>query len=159
MDLNRNKWYVRWYFWSLGILDEFLERYNSAEHKERTGTNLCAFMRTILFSAPLVLIFTAIVYATFLGVVTVWPIYLFGLKGYGIGLGVLVVLALLICLGAMVYNSLIEKRLARKQTAKPTNTDETSPGFFHLVWQWLKARKQKVCPLVTFVKSDQEVQP
>jgi len=158
MDLNRNKWYVRWYFWSLGIVDEFCDRGDNSKHFEKAGTNLCAFMRMIMVYAPLILLFTAIVYAAGIASVTVLPIYFFGLKGYGIILGAIVVLVLGICLAMMVYNSLTKKRLAKEQMAKPADTDATNPSFFRVVWQWLVAKKQKVCPLVTFVQDKKEAQ-
>ena len=155
MDLNRSKWYVRWYFWSLGIMDEFWESY-TVEEKEQTGTNLCAFMRTIFFSAPLVLLLSATMYTSALASVTVWPVYLFGFKVYGVGLGAVIVLVLLI---ALVVH-LLDKRAKRKleQPTKSTKTDTTNPSFVRVVWRWMSAKKQKFCPLVTFVKENKETQ-
>ncbi|TSC84869.1 MAG: hypothetical protein G01um101413_253 [Parcubacteria group bacterium Gr01-1014_13] len=157
MDLNRSKWYVRWYFWSLGIMEEFWERWSMTSEKERAGTNLCQFMRTILFSAPLVLLLNAIVYISALASLTVLPIYLFGFKIYGVGLGAVVTLVLLIISGSYLYNSWTDRKL--KQVDKPKKTDTANPSFVRVVWRFVQARKQKICPLVTFVKeNNKEVQ-
>ena len=157
MDLNRNKWYVRWYFWSLEICEEFTENYGNWMDKEQNGTNLCAFMRTILIYAPLILLFHAVVYAGALAIVTILPIYLFGLKGYGLGVGVLVgfyiFVFLAISLGVWLRNKQKSGSLTKKQAV--VNSD---PSFVCVLGRWVVAKKRRICPLITFVKQDSEVQ-
>jgi len=161
MDLNKSKWYVRWYFWSLGICEEFRDHHGLIYQAENRGTNLCAFMRVIFIYAPLILLFHAIVYVAALATITVLPIKLFGLKWYGVGVGAVAGLILLVLLVVNLVMWLLDKwwlaRVnAQGQEAKPTNTDAASPGFVHVLWQWVVAKKQKLCPLITFVEREKK---
>ena len=160
MDLNRKRWYVRWYFWSLGICGEFIDSYSLTRRAEQKGTNLCAFMRMILVYAPLVLLFNAVVYASLIFTFIVLPIYLFGLKGFGLGVGVLGVLGFLILMTVSLVMWLKDKRrekvCAKEQAVKTTSADVAGPGFFRVLGQWMVAKKRKVCPLITFVKNEKE---
>lgn len=160
MNLNKSKWYVRWYFWSLGICEEFLER-GMQRDAELDGTNLCAFMRVILIYTPLILLIHAIVYASALATITLWPIHLFGLKGYGLIVGRIAVLIVLIILVTNLVGWLLDKRqariLAQGQEAKPTNANTAGPGFARVLGRWVVAKKRKICPLITFVERDKEV--
>lgn len=161
MHLNKDSWYVRWYFWSLGICEEFSDNCSLTDRAENRGTNLCAFMRVILIYAPLILLLHAIVYAGAIATITVWPIYLFGLKGYILGVSAVVGLVILVFLVINLVWLLLDRRktriAAQQQAAKPTNADAANPGFFHIVRQWVVAKKQKVCPLITFDESNKEV--
>lgn len=159
MDLNRQKWYVRWYFWSLEICDESLDRGDTSERVVENGTNLCAFMRTILIYTPLILLFNALVYAATLATITVLPIYLFGFKGFGLSWGGLAVLGVSIYLIVLFVMWRKNKRRSRALVEKKAaNTDAASPSFHRVVGQWVMAKKRKVCPLITFVQENKEVQ-
>ena len=161
MNLNKDKWYVHWYFWSLGICEQFSDNFRLIDRAEIRGTNLCAFMRVIIIYAPLILLLHAIVYAAALATVTVWPIYLFGLKWYGIGVGALVALVLTIIVVVKLVIWLLRKREekieAQEQLAKPTNDNPTGPSFLRIVGQWVMAKKRKICPLITFAENNKEV--
>lgn len=161
MHLNKNSWYVRWYFWSLEICCQFLDNGNMMWRAEQKGTNLCAFMRVIIIYAPLILLLHAIVYAGALAAITIWPIYLFGLKGYGLGMGALVALVALIVgivLLVMWLNKTRKARTANQgQKIKQTAVNSIDPGFFRIMGRWVVAKKRKICPLITFVEHDKEV--
>lgn len=163
MHLNKDSWYVRWYFWSLGICEEFLDNHGLMWNAKNRGTNLCAFMRVILIYAPLILLLHAIVYASLLATITILPIKLFGLKWYGLVVGALVGLIILVLLAINLVPELLDKRreakriLAQEQATKTTNNDATHPGFFRVLGKWVVAKKWKVCPLITFDESNKEV--
>ena len=157
MELNRDKWYVRWYFWSLGICEEFRDDHYLQRDAKENGTNLCAFMRVVLVYTPLILLFTAIAWTAALVTITVLPIWLFGFKGYGIGVGALVALCIFVYLTITLVVWLKDKReskaLAQEQT---TNIDATSPSFVRVLGRWVVAKKRKVCPLIAFVERDRK---
>lgn len=161
MDLNKSKWYVRWYFWSLGICEEFRDNHSLIWNAEKDGTNLCAFMRVILIYAPLILLLHAIVYAAALAVITVLPIWLFGLMSYGLVVGAIALLIILVALAINLVGELLDKRRTRidaqEQAVKTTSADATDPSFVRVLGRWVVAKKRKVCPLLTFVKRDEEV--
>ena len=162
MDLNRSKWYVRWYFWSHGICDEFLDHGDTQWRIEQNGTNLCAFMRVILIYAPLILLLHAIVYAGALTTITVLPIWLFGLKSYALVVGAILFLIILVILVTNLVMWLLDKRRAginaQEQAVKTTSADASDPGFVRVLGKWVVAKKRKICPLITFVKNDEEAQ-
>lgn len=162
MDLKRSVWYVRWYFWSRGICDQFLDEGNSAWKVEQNGTNLCAFVRMIFIYAPLVLLLNAITFAFVLATITVLPVYLFGWKGYGLGVGAIAATVFLIYAIVFSVARLRKRREAKrsvqKQATKPIRANVTNPSFARVMGRWVMAKKRKICPLITFVKSDKEVQ-
>lgn len=113
MNLNQNQLLVRYYFWLLSWSSQSV-----ADHRRLTGTNLCAFVRTILVR-------------TLVGcaVLTV-PLYVLyreslGVAGVFLSVGVFLALifALLYGIGLVFENVLIA---------------------------YIKAKKAKICPLVTF---------
>lgn len=102
MELNKDIWYVRLFFWTLEVYYAFRnEKYCfSRSHVERTGTNLCFFVRVIVLYAPLILLLNVVFVAAAVASVTAIPIYFFGATFYGwtlffITLGMLTVLGLM----------------------------------------------------------------
>src|SRR3989344_237109 len=84
MQLTNNSWYVRWFFWSLGIWGEFRDlpsTYDAWNIKEK-GTNLCFFIRTMFVSAPLAILLNIITYVVAIASITYFPIKLLGGWGY-----------------------------------------------------------------------------
>jgi hypothetical protein len=164
MELDKRQWYVRWFFWSLMLWDEFREDETSWQF-ENNGTNLCHFIRVILVWAPLVVVLHLLVYGSAIAVLTAWPIYLFGFSWYMAAL-----LAIAIVVGA-VWGTKRASRKARewrrthpitvlRPTFRRTKTVEAAPrgpGFFEVLWQYVVAVKSKVCPTITFAR-EQEVQ-
>lgn len=157
MDLNRGRWYVRWYFWSLAICEEFGDKRDTLTRKVTDqGTNLCAFMRTIFIYAPLTILFHAVIYVGGLLAFTVLPVYLLGWKGYGLMMGGIVGLCVFIFVIAMLITLIYwlkDKRISRADKPKPP---VTNPSFVRLLGRYAKAKKQKICPLITFSSPNQE---
>ncbi|MEK7566730.1 MAG: hypothetical protein AAB527_01170 [Patescibacteria group bacterium] len=150
MDLDRNKWYVRWFFWSLGICDEFTGGCQGEYHNN--GTNLCHFCRVIFLYAPAVLLLhiTLIVFA--LAVLIPFPISYFGGSGYLRWLGVIVLMAFIIrALKIFLrwFSNLPSRPRKMRKPEKPV--EYAGPSFLELVWEWLVAQKKKICPIIRFV--------
>lgn len=143
MDLNKQSWYVRWFFWSLDILEEFVE-YDSSRYE--SGTNLCHFVRVVFAYTPLALALNLAFYAAAISVVTVWPVYLFGWGSYFVTLGFIGGAGLLCLVAYWLWNSSGNERVER--AASPAADSE--PTFRQVVWEALVAKKRKVCPRITF---------
>ena len=167
MNLALNVWYVRWFFWSLGILYQFKDVYSvpwKIEDTQKRGTNLCMFVQSMLIWAPLVIILHLVLYGSALAALTAIPIYFFGFWGYAWGVGsiggvIAVIVAALWCLKWSIEQR--EKRRAaantQKKEEKPSSKKAPSaPSFFTIFWRWIVAKKQKFCLLIAFTKPTKE---
>lgn len=153
MDLDRNKWYVKWFFWSLGICDEFTGANNSYWCEDRT--NLCHFCRVIFFYAPIILLLHAGLVASVIYVLIPMPISYFGGSGYLWGLGAVALLALLVFVLKTVLRWLMSlpMPMPKPKVRPPLPVELKGPGFLELVWEWLVAQKKKICPTIRFIDS------
>ncbi len=149
MELKKDAWYARWFFWSLGICGSFLDifPYNLEERTKEKGTNLCFFVQCNLLYAPLILVLNAAAYIGALAVVTAIPIYLFGFVAYlwvagGILAAILAIFAIYFLSSKL--GELNEIKTRQKEKAA------SNPRFGSLLWAWCAAQKQKVCPLINF---------
>lgn len=160
MNLDRKSWYVRLFFWALGIWDEFARDYDSA-YEYKNGTNLCHFVRVICFLAPLVLLLHMALLIAAFGTITAMPIYLFGLGGYLSGVTVLVLLVA-IPLGIKAgwkylrrqrdpYAEAVKKASSSAPSVRATSKVKAEgPSAWQILWQWLVTQKKKVCPVISF---------
>lgn len=159
MELDKRQWYVRWFFWSLTVWDEFKDHGDSS-WRYRNGTNLCHFLRVMLVWCPLVLLLNVAVYGAGVAALTALPIYFWGGTGYAYVVG-----ALAIVVGVIISLNALSRRLKEWErrhppAPKPEKKKEppkvavpaapTGPGFWQVVWQYIVASKQKVCPIITF---------
>lgn len=163
MELNRSIWYVRLFFWSLGIWGAFRDgdyRYDRSYVEER-GANLCFFIRVMVVYTPLVLLLHAAFAAAAVASLTALPIYFFGGIAYGWTLATIVVV-----IGTIWGVKVALRRRAawrehthvkfveRKREARPeTEATETprGPGFFEVLLAYLVAAKKKICPSIAFL--------
>ena len=156
IELNRNQWYVRWFFWSLGIWGAFKDEHECYRVEAR-GTNLCHFVRVTVFCAPPVLLLHACVYLTALAALTAVPILLFGLTSY-----VAFVVALVAIISAVwVIKKYPVRKVGTEESSSTARTEPapevdhatatpTAPGFFSILWKYIVAGKQMICPTITF---------
>lgn len=172
MDLDKRQWYVTWFFVSLAVLDKFRGRtsWDSDLDRYRNGTNLCHFIRVILLWTPLVYGFHILVYGTAIAILTYWPIRLFGFNGYvatiiGIVTFVIVVVAVAFVLQGLVNAVAFirdkQDERAEERARQESDSDEDvpapqparvrqGPSFGEVLWNYLVAVKQKVCPIINF---------
>lgn len=155
MTLNERLWYVRLYFWSASICDEFTEGGMEWRARER-GTNLCQFLRVIVVYMPAILLLHVALYGGAITAITAVPIYLMGMVWYFAVAGA-VALIIGIVYAIKWYRRIQLRGAARNEAGtetKPapvaTPQPATSPSFGSIVWQWLVAQKQRVCPLINF---------
>lgn len=162
MQMDRGQWHVRWFFWSLGIWDEFTD-HNSTWHTEENGTNLCHFIRVTLVWVPLVFLINIFVYGAALATLTLVPVVLFGFTTY---IAFIVATAIVIAVvWASKYSSYKRRHREREQRFRETYSADSStaassadatpmaagaPGFFKTLWAFIVAGKQKICPMITF---------
>jgi membrane protein implicated in regulation of membrane protease activity len=162
-NLNPNLWYVRWFFWSTEILDEFTGR-NRIWDRRHHGTNLCQFIRVTLVWCPLVLLLHSIMYGAAVFALTVTPVYLFGGYFYACIIGAIVALICMI-FGIKWFNRRRyerERRSPRKRDLERERAElvvvAKDPDFFEVLGAYLAAKKQKVCPMMTFATETGEAE-
>lgn len=166
MNLAVETWYVRWFFWSVQILHAFRGRdwwENEQRRIRERGTNLCAFVQTTILWAPVVLALHLALYGGGIAALTAVPIYFFGFWGYAWGAGAIIAIVCVVVALALLLDWESERRkkhpelvYEQQKKAEPTEKKPADPSFFAIFWAWLTAKKQKVCPLITFTKSEKE---
>lgn len=162
MELNRNRWYVQWFFLSLRIVDRFTKRNNEFTYKMR-GTNLCHFMRVTLIWSPLIVLLHLALYGLALSALVIVPLHFFGLVGsakfVGIILSTFVALTALFFLiwaavkltsvflrGSSSFALVLRERKERAEAERAIK----GPSFGSMVWQYAVATKRRICPVITF---------
>lgn len=154
MELNPERWYVRLFFWSLGIWDEFTEKDNVSTVKKQ-GTNLCFFIRVIVLYMPVAFLANVGAWVVFVGSFTVAPVHYFGGKRYLLTLlAVALLVALIIGLkwsSRKVRESAWFGATTRGAASSPkAYYVDPGPGFWQLVWLYVVAGKKKFCPSIRF---------
>lgn len=153
MELHHNRWFVKLFFWSVRIWDSFSEQNLFYRVQERT--NLCFFARVIVVWMPLALLANIAMWAMVIYVLIWMPIELFGFVSYLTFLG-----ALCAIVGAFTLLIYIESRSKKGRFEDvalfevPKNTSR-GPSAIDVFLTWIKAKKSKICPIVTF--SNKEV--
>jgi len=165
VELERNRWYVQLYLWCLAVWDTFLLR----EAKDLRGrnwlrTNLCQFLRTIFLWAPLVFVMNVGLLAFTCFVLVYYPVTRFGAGGYVKTLVVLAGIAFAGFLETILLSKVLrwfaDRLLDRAEAFDSEKTSVRSPSFASIVFAWLRALKERTCPLITIVDeptSDKEV--
>ena len=148
MTLSKTRWIVRLFFWSLGILDAFTGG-NRRWRVEQGGTNLCFFFQTTFVLAPLILLLHLAVYGALLTALTAGPIYFFGAGRYVAVIGAFVLLVAAVTAVAASIAWLGDRQRERRYEFRKTREDR-GPSSLGIVWSWLVAQKQKVCPMISF---------
>lgn len=166
MELDRNCWYVRLFFWSLEIVDEFTDG-NRVYDAEKEGTNLCPFMRTILICMPLIFLLHAVVIAAAVYALTALPIRLFGGWAYvwaiiGIACVLLMILVIKFTLKALAKRALSrqdsqqqeeEKEEPERPSRVAVEKETSGPSFSAVLREYIVAIHKKVCPMIVFKQS------
>lgn len=152
MNLDNNNRMTRLYLWSLGIVSKFLDRrYYEDKYNERT--NLCHFVRVIFLYMPLILLVQVLMILFSILAVVLLPIYLFGAGWYfgtTIGAGIVVGAIFIIR-----WNKEAIKEAIAYYHSRPRDVVESKarlvqegPGLVDIIILWLKAQKQRVCPII-----------
>lgn len=155
MELNPNQWHVKFYFWCLDVWDAFLDTYT-----DRDRSNLCQYIRTIFVWMPLALVANIAFWLYLVYVLLYFPITHFGVIGIGGGYMTIAIIGGTIGIYFYLKEKLKqhrrEQRRAAERTADVASSDaavekeERGPGFIEVIWLYLVATKQKVCPTIEF---------
>ena len=150
MQLNETQWHVRWFRWNQRVLDRFADRDEDLSlYLTRRGTNLCTYMRTILLGTVVSVL--SIGWWMLLAAFAMMPFWAFGLLGVGIGLSIVamfigVIIAVVWLAGQGIPNVVITVR------GMFVPGDGQPVGMLACVYQWIRACKQRICPIITFSK-------
>lgn len=146
MELDKNSWHTRLYFWSLEVWDQFSDGYT-----DRSRSNLCHYLRTIFVWMPLAICSNILVYALAFCAFDYFPLTRFGV--WGTAQGYFWVAAILG--GFLLFRFLkdiYDTRAMEAEARRPSKLteDDEPPGFIRLCWEGLVAAKQKTCPPISF---------
>ena len=160
MNVTKNVWYARWFRYNCLVIDRFLHNnvdYSDGEvssprlYRYRNGTDLCQFMRTLVFGTLATL--ATIVWYGLVVATVISPFYLMGTVKVTIILGIVVAFIAALC--ALIYFLLevfpkmvyaVGGTLREMVTPPPVG----NPGMMVIIWQWIKGIKNKFCPTITF---------
>jgi uncharacterized membrane protein len=156
MELNRNQWHVKFYFWCLDVWDAFLETYT-----DRHQSNLCQYIRTIFVWMPLAFAMNVGLLLYALYVLFYYPLTRFGVigsfKGYVTVTLIVGTIYLFFYMKKKRAERLREQRWAHERATDVNSNDDEAeekekrgPGFIEVIWLYLVAMKQKVCPMIEF---------
>lgn len=158
MELDHKRWYVQLYLWCLTLWDNFLVgEAKDIRGRDWSKTNLCQFIRTIFVWAPLVLAVNAGLLAFAGYVFLYYPVTRFGVGGY-----VMTLLAAAIFLGLVCGAAILSFKLlgairdwffyrAESSASRRNDSERQSMSFFAIIRAWLRALKERTCPMITFV--------
>lgn len=158
MVINRNSSHYKWYTLGLDLLTKISGedpesdwRFNY-NNKHKDNTNLCHYMRTILFYTPSAVLATPVTIITALFAAIIYPI---SISGVGVTLATYLGAALTIGAFVGVIGGLVWLEDTREdRTRAAHNRGETT--FWEVVTAWGDAKHRKICPLIEFPKEEEE---
>ena len=158
MDIDITKWYVRIFFWSLGIWDKFWEDWNTGPQYTK-GTNLCHAIRVTFVWMPLVLMLHVALILTALFVLIFlplhyfeWTLYLPIIKVAGL-IGIALVI---IILAAVLLTKLIDMIEERKKRSPEKEEKSNDPSIWKIMGIWLADKDKRICRILTFHAPSEE---
>jgi|ERR1035437_3554979 hypothetical protein len=167
MALNPDAWFVKWFFWSCHMIDHFWltqsgRFYHSRAEKYKNGTNLCHFFRTLLWGS-LMAAAVAGLYLYGIFVIFILPFILF--QAYSIfeiiGIVLAIAAGFVFFVGIIVgFVYVVRKTVERIRDWRDANCDKSIEkikpklGFVFLAMEYIRAAKQRICPLITFGGTD-----
>ena len=105
------------------------------------GTDLCHFVRTILVTTPVIILFHVLALMMPVLALFVMPYFWFEAKGVIISTSIIVGVSVII-FGYMLVKDIYDK-LSKTKTSSATELT-----FGHLMATYLMAKKSKICPLI-----------
>ena len=161
LNIKKTTWHARLFQVANDIWQKFLEGYEYHD----VQTNRCYYIRTILFSAPFAILVNLGLVVSAVYVLTYKPYSYFGWTPF---IGAAVIVGVVI--GGSFVRAFIQKhmpdtyldRMEASQKAvanaerKAACKEEKGPGFFELVWGWLKDFKEAHCPIINFLDEETE---
>ena len=144
MIITKESYWYRVFTWCLKLCSKFLDK--DLVWKYRNGSNLCHFMRVIFIYSPLILLSQLLTVFITLGILLYVPIIWFGaLSWFGL---IFLITAGTVLIVAFCY--LMDKNAERIKYWYR----EKEKG---LMITWIKAKKQKICPLIKWEEGENNV--
>src|SRR5262249_51709476 len=118
----------------------------------------------VLFFGAFIVLLNIVVYGGFVGMLTILPIYLFGIKGYVVTVSFIAGAVALVYSTSRLRRYLVKQERAYKarlaaqavpletaarQAPRPKKVT-TGPTFVQFLVALYKAMKEKACPIITF---------
>lgn len=165
MDIAKDSWYSRWFFWSVEVVStcanwQEIRKPRDVHYYQTAGTTLCQFMRTTLVWAPFVLLLHTIAYATLIAAVTIVPYRLFGTTYLQVALGAIALAALIRYMPKQLRTAMgpateevsirLHNARIRIEEIHASRVASRQLGFLRLVYEWALAKKRSVCPVIRF---------
>ncbi len=162
-ELEERQWHVRWFDWSVEVLDAFspvdYEFYTPRTHEARYGTNICHYVRYIALGGFVVPLLHLLVAMIWVWALAVYPVRAFGwyplLTTIGpwlfwCGLAALAVVA-------VVFAWRLIKAAGNRASASVDRAimhwvaerAKRPPGFFSLIWKRIVAWHNDFCFKIT----------
>jgi hypothetical protein len=162
MNLAADLWYVKWFFWSCGVLDRFTltaskRRYKSRKERFARSTNLCQFFRTLLLGTLVFLIVLGIE-GYLLYAILIQPFLIFGTSSIMrvciVAIAAISILAVFVGFIALVVYGV--RRFFWWVEHRPKGTPHHRPQFVDVAVSYYRAIKQQICPTIAFKGSDSD---
>lgn len=151
MKAEINQWYVRWFLWNCGVLDQFTGKRRAVQYEQ--GTNLCHFFRTLLLGS-MVAVLSVGLWAYLLITIFVMPFVLFNFVSVAISVGVAITLlaavVALVLLFTVVPSAMVHAY--NKFTNKQKPPSDKPPGIAQVAWAYIMGIKNRFCPTIRFDK-------
>lgn len=166
MNLSKDLWYTRLFFWCLEVCDIFTKYRKSLRQRYRNGTNLCHFMRVILIYTPLILLAHLVIYGSIIYGIGYIIRLAGGLQALEfLGVLLLVVCVIVIALIAIVAISIgfdwCRNTISTKYNMVKDNLEDRvndvnipNPSGTILALRYVKSFKDRTCPVINFKEND-----
>lgn len=151
MKAQINQWYVRWFLWNCGVLDQFTGKRRAVQYAQ--GTNLCHFFRTMLLGSMVTMLSLG-AWAYLLITMFVMPFVLFNFVSVAIAVGGVVTMfaaALLVALLCTVAPGAVSKAYNKLMHRHKPPSDKP-PGIAQVIWAYVQGVKNRFCPTIRFDK-------
>ncbi len=150
INLQKDFWITKLFWYAERLKGDFLDRWYDDSPKRMT--NLCYVSRTILIYLPFIYLMQILAIVAPICALIINPIRLLGTSWWHIPgwiLGVLTVICIVFGLIALLYHYVENKRLL-KELAQ----EEPKVTTMSLFKEYLKGKKEKICPVVIVERSD-----
>ena len=149
MDINKESFMGKLFFWALGICEKFTGSH--LECKYHSQTNLCHFVRVVFVYAPIILLLQILFWAGAITCLIVVPTQLFGFIGFLKSTGLILLLITLSTIVPLLIFVLVPEGYKKAGNwFHDIKYGKNAPTFWTIMSEWVKAKKQKICPIIRF---------
>lgn len=147
MNIDKSSFVGKLFFLALKICEAFTGR--TFAYKYEKGTNLCHFVRVTFFYLPAIISIQGAFWVYISNLLLIIPIKKFGFGGFFITIACTIV-TILVFAFLIIGLGILADKIPRLIKRKELETDNTRPTVQAIFIAWIKAKKQKICPLINF---------